>query len=460
MKHTRYISVIIPTYNNHDSIIRTVHSVLSQSYQDIEIIVVDDGSEDNTLELVKNIDDNRIRSYHLPHRNANCARNYGINVSKGEFIAMLDADDYWLPNHLESSVKLLNATCVDGICGYPILEKSQNLTRIIPPSRKLKENESIINYLLSTGCGAQTSTLFMTAQSAKAILWDELLNRHQDYDFVTRYSKKFQWEIKLEPTVVYTLSEKEKKIDFTSCIRFIEQNKYDIDPIIYKAYHQNMLSLALKQHASDEIVKYYQYEFSRYNDLKELAKIFANELIQKTHSTTSYELYNGKVGISLTLFEVARLLNDEKMQDYAFQLIQEALEYSGNELLKQQKNFQKLEASHSELKSALTHYHFFDENGRILEDCYKIVATHYSLYNPQLVHFLRDANLALTSYEIILCVFSYEHLPMERMEQILGKTRSTLNKAILRAKEKLFVVARKDGLNKIGSLGDFLRAKF
>lgn len=130
------------------------------------------------------------------------------------------------------------------------------------------------------------------------------------------------------------------------------------------------------------------------------------------------------------------------------------------ELLTHKKNFQTLEALYCELKSEFARYHFADKNGRILEDQYKVVVTHYCLYNPRLVHFLRDPNLVLTPYEVILCVFSYEHMPMERMGEVLGKSRGTLNKAISRAKDKLFVVARKDGLHKVGDLGAFLREKF
>jgi len=189
------ISVIIPVYNGNKTILKTLSGVLQQTYIHFEIIVVDDGS-DNPVGafLQQHINDDRISVYRIKHSNADVARNFGIEKSGGEYIAMLDADDYWLENHLKDCLKLLVESNAEGLYGsiYMCQEPFDDFKKMqILYARKPKKGESIVNYLLSTGCGAQTSTLFTTAQSMKDIQWDSSLIDHQDYDFVTRFYKKY-----------------------------------------------------------------------------------------------------------------------------------------------------------------------------------------------------------------------------------------------------------------------------
>ncbi|MCK4529078.1 glycosyltransferase, partial [candidate division WOR-3 bacterium] len=100
------VSVIIPTYNRVHLIGRAIQSVLEQSYQDFEIIVVDDASTDNTGEVVRSLKDERIRYIrHEKNKGAAAARNTGIKVARGEYIAFQDSDDEWLPEKLEKQMK-------------------------------------------------------------------------------------------------------------------------------------------------------------------------------------------------------------------------------------------------------------------------------------------------------------------------------------------------------------------
>jgi len=96
------ISVIIPTYNRANFIDVAIKSVLNQSYQDFEIIIVDDGSTDNTEEIVKNFNDFRINYFfHKFNQGISAARNTGIKACQGKYIAFLDSDDEWLPEKLD-----------------------------------------------------------------------------------------------------------------------------------------------------------------------------------------------------------------------------------------------------------------------------------------------------------------------------------------------------------------------
>lgn len=95
------ISVVIPLYNKEISIWDTVNSVLAQSYTDFELVIVNDGSKDNSLEVVKDFSDPRIVVLDKPNGGVSSARNQGILSAKNEYIAFLDGDDIWHPQHLE-----------------------------------------------------------------------------------------------------------------------------------------------------------------------------------------------------------------------------------------------------------------------------------------------------------------------------------------------------------------------
>jgi len=100
------ISIIIPTYNYAQYICEAIESVLNQTYKDFEIIVVDDGSTDNTKEVIKPYL-NKIKYIYQQNSGPSSARNRGIKEAKGEYIAFLDADDIWLPQKLELQIKFM-----------------------------------------------------------------------------------------------------------------------------------------------------------------------------------------------------------------------------------------------------------------------------------------------------------------------------------------------------------------
>lgn len=103
------VSVIIPTYNRADTVARAIHSVLDQSYQRIEVIVVDDGSTDRTLESLKEEFGSRIQVIRQANLGPSAARNTGVAHSKGEIIAFLDSDDTWRKVKLENQIRMMDA---------------------------------------------------------------------------------------------------------------------------------------------------------------------------------------------------------------------------------------------------------------------------------------------------------------------------------------------------------------
>lgn len=103
-----FFSVVIPLYNKEKYIKKTLESVLNQSFKDFEIIVVNDGSTDSSLTEVAKFSDKRLHIFHQKNEGASAARNHGIDVSKTNYIAFLDADDLWHNNHLQVLHNLIN----------------------------------------------------------------------------------------------------------------------------------------------------------------------------------------------------------------------------------------------------------------------------------------------------------------------------------------------------------------
>lgn len=101
------VSIIMPAFNAQDFIVRSLKSACDQTYTNIEIIVVDDGSTDNTADIIKSYDDYRIRYLYQSNQGQGVARNKGVEVSKGQYITFLDADDRYLPKKVSRQVELL-----------------------------------------------------------------------------------------------------------------------------------------------------------------------------------------------------------------------------------------------------------------------------------------------------------------------------------------------------------------
>lgn len=102
-----FFSIVIPLYNKEKDVAKTIQSVLDQEFHDFEVIIVNDGSTDNGPNLVKGIKDSRLELYSIKNRGVSYARNFGVEKSKADYIAFLDADDYWYPHHLKNFYNLI-----------------------------------------------------------------------------------------------------------------------------------------------------------------------------------------------------------------------------------------------------------------------------------------------------------------------------------------------------------------
>src|SRR5689334_8143428 len=100
------VSIIIPTYNRSTLLLRAINSALGQTHRNIEVIVIDDGSTDDTQRVLKSLTDTRINCYLTRNQGASAARNYGLQRSKGEYITFLDSDDEYYPEKIERQLEV------------------------------------------------------------------------------------------------------------------------------------------------------------------------------------------------------------------------------------------------------------------------------------------------------------------------------------------------------------------
>lgn len=195
------VSIIIPTYNRAQSLNRAIQSVLNQTYENFELIIVDDGSKDNTEKVVKNIHDNRIKYFrHEVNQGGSSARNTGIKNSTGKYVAFLDSDDEWLEGKLESQVRAMENRPSDvwgGVyCGFFYTTGKGEVIEAVKCGNLKKD---LLNLEVDMCAG---STFLVSKSVINDIgLFDESFKRHQDWEYLVRFFRKYKILAVREPLV-------------------------------------------------------------------------------------------------------------------------------------------------------------------------------------------------------------------------------------------------------------------
>lgn len=149
------ISVVIPLYNKEKSIASTLRTVLNQTFSDYEIVIVNDGSTDGSVEEIEKVQDDRIRLVHQPNAGVSAARNRGIEEAKGDLIAFLDADDEWKPEYLATQYHLFQKypECSVFACNYEFRDVSGKVTpTLIHKLPFVGEDGILSNYFEVASC--------------------------------------------------------------------------------------------------------------------------------------------------------------------------------------------------------------------------------------------------------------------------------------------------------------------
>lgn len=165
-------SVVIPTFNRASSILETLDSCFSQEFTDFEIIVVDDGSSDSTLEVLHKVMDKRLVVVSQENAGPAAARNHGMRKSTGEYIAFLDSDDTWYPEFLSSANNVLKEQ--GDVLVYGPIVVDRGVGRYwVKPERALGDKESIYDFIYVHGGFIQTSTMVIPRHLGESVHWEE-----------------------------------------------------------------------------------------------------------------------------------------------------------------------------------------------------------------------------------------------------------------------------------------------
>lgn len=149
------ISVVIPLYNKENQIAATLQSVLQQTFQDFEVVVVNDGSTDGSVEAAESFQDERIRIIHQENAGVSAARNKGVEAAKYELIAFLDADDRWKPEYLQTQYELTQKypDCSVFACNYEFVHADGSVHSSIIRKLPFKGQDGILsNYFEVASC--------------------------------------------------------------------------------------------------------------------------------------------------------------------------------------------------------------------------------------------------------------------------------------------------------------------
>ena len=225
------VSVVIITYNRAEFLRSAISSVLSQTFQDFELIVVDDASKDNTAGVVQAFNNKRIRYIrHETNKREAGARNTGVRNAEGEYIAFLDDDDEWLPEKLQKQVELLDKSpaAVGGIyTGFIKIDRptGKALEQIIPTKR----GDIFRDMLVQNYVGTPSTVLLRKMCFEKVGLFDEGIAFGPDYDMWFRIAKEFEFDYVKESLVNYFVHDNKLSANYKLIIEGMEtiNRKYD-----------------------------------------------------------------------------------------------------------------------------------------------------------------------------------------------------------------------------------------
>lgn len=194
------ISVILPTYNRAAYLIRAMQSVLSQDYENLELLIIDDGSLDGTRDVVEAEKDSRVRYMRTPvNRGAAAARNAGIRRAKGEYLAFQDSDDKWLPGKLTKQIELLCSCSEDTALVYHTISRiSENGEKRLIPDEQVAQKErsgQIFNSLLRRNyIGVPSICVRKAALTGPAGVgvFDPQMPIMEDYELILRIAAKYR----------------------------------------------------------------------------------------------------------------------------------------------------------------------------------------------------------------------------------------------------------------------------
>jgi len=279
------VSVVIPIFNREHLILDTINSVLAQTYQNFEIILVDDGSVDNTKQVISSINDSRIKYIYQNNAGPSAARNNGIRHAKGEYIAFLDSDDLWLPEKLEKQISVLNNNKNIGIISCWSQCITYDGEKLHMRMCKAKDSkEFCLKILLQPDTVVTGSPTMIVRKECfnKVGYFDEKMKTREDWDMWFRISNKYEF--------------------------------YCINEILthIKVSHESLSKVADIIGISDNYLRFLENVYNNKNIPKEIIKL-KNYIYSNTYWNIGYSaLYRGNMQLRNMSFARENLLTSLK----------------------------------------------------------------------------------------------------------------------------------------------------
>ncbi|MEH1915230.1 glycosyltransferase [Nostoc sp.] len=247
---TIVISVIIPAYNSEKTIRETIESVLNQTFANFELIVINDGSQDSTLEVVTQIQDSRIKVFSYSNAGGNVSRNRGLHRAVGEFVSFLDADDLWTPDKLQCQLKSLQENLTAKVA-YSWTDYIDENSEIVLSGTHVTANGDVYEKLLVTNFLENGSNPLIRREALIELGgFDESLCAAQDWDMWLRLACKFDFICVPSAQTLYRI------IANSVSSNLVRQEQACLQ-VLEKAYKER--SLALKNIWNLSLANLYKY---------------------------------------------------------------------------------------------------------------------------------------------------------------------------------------------------------
>jgi glycosyltransferase involved in cell wall biosynthesis len=300
------VSIIIPLYNSEAYIAQTIDSCLAQTHDNIEIIVVENGSTDQGYQIVKSIDDKRLSVYQIPKPNAAAARNYGYHKAKGAYIVFLDADDMLAPNKIELQLTAISKKPEGWVACCAWAKFKTNTKEAIITPQEVWYIQNPITWCINSwmGGGMMIPGCWLMPKSIieQAGLWDENLSLHDDGEFMCRVILASKGNVFVENTVVYY-----RQQDNSLSRQHKSKMAAESALLVYKSYQKEILKfqdskLARRALARNFLRFVYEYNPAHAQLIKEAYREI-NELGVKPPlvGSPSFKLLQRIVGFKLAI---------------------------------------------------------------------------------------------------------------------------------------------------------------
>lgn len=242
-------SIIIPAFNSEKTIRETIDSVLNQSFDDFEIIVINDGSQDATLEVTASIVDSRLKIFSYSNAGVSASRNRGLSHACGDYIAFLDADDLWTPNKLECQLNALQEH-PEAAVAYSWTNWIDASGKFLRPGGHITENGNVYRQLLLRDfIESGSNPLIRKKALIKVGGFNEALSTAADWDMWLRLAAYYEFVAIPSPQILYRVSSQSMSTN-------VWKMEAESLQVIECAFNQRSESLSLKRQVLGQRYQY------------------------------------------------------------------------------------------------------------------------------------------------------------------------------------------------------------